>query len=311
MNNQVATLFFAFFTAASAHGLEILSEHAAFDPGGLERADITLKAAPGSPLLPALPVLIEISVSNPTSAELVLPVPTLSEYYNPSNTLDFFVALGPSEAPSTRISNVLPYFGPLKEGLRPEPAHLMSLRPGESWSAQVPVSYDWIVGSPRLVLQPGPVHLWARLCAVERDANRLWQVQRARGKTSNVLILEIKPPTAADAMALSDVMRLDQPWLLAAPGAAEHVLHGSDFEALRSLVDRYTNSVYALYAKAVLARMYAFGDRLDIHPSRKPNPATGLRLANEVLGDPRFILGESETKFRLRLQDEVREAQKH
>ena len=310
MKKQLATLLLAFLAAASARGLEILYTNATFNPGDLQRADITLRLTPGTPLLPGLPALIEVSVSNPTSAAMVLPVPTLSEHYNPGNTLDFFYARGAADAPPTRIANVLPYFGPLKEGLRTEPARLMSLHPGESWSVLVPVSYDWIVGNPRLVLQSGPVRLWAKLCAVEPDANGVWQVQRTRGKRSNVLSFEVKQPPAADATGLSDLMWLDHPWLLAAPEAAEHVLQGADFEALRNLVDRNTNSVYAIYAKAVLARMYAFGDRLDVHPSRTPDPATGLRLANEVLQDPRFVLGEPEGKFRLRLQAQVGERQK-
>jgi hypothetical protein len=286
-------------------GQEVVPDDVEFDPRALDRAEIQLQVIKTSPMLPRLPILVEVVISNPSAQDILIPLPTLSARENPYNTLDILSVRGRDTGTPGRTKYLIPTFTPWKEGLPPERPRLMRLRPNQSWSARIPVSCDWQGEDPKVIVDVGTLQLSAKLCAVERDPDGQWVVRRDQGKTSNVLRVEVPEPAGEDAAALTELMRRERSWLLCAPQAADHLTHGKDFQFLQEFAARHPRSAYALYAKAVLAHMLAWGDRLDLHPSRPPDLVSALRLLDEMLSDPRFLLRDDANELRRKLTSQA------
>lgn len=270
------------------------------DPREVQWIDLSLRIVTEGPYLPRLPVLLETVMSNPTSRDLSVARPTLSERDNTNNTLDVLYVRGPDTAPALRTECVLANFRPMKEGLLPRPPEWLVLKPRESRTIRFTVCYDWLSSrAPQLITDVGTLRLATRLCAVVRNKDGKLAVDRQAGKTSNVVTLTVAPPKGADADAAKELFARERPWLIAAPQAAEHVTHGDDFAFFRDFIAHYPQSTYAVYVKGVLAQMTAFGDRLDLNPKRPPDPAAAQALLDEVARNPRYaVRGEAEELLR-------------
>jgi len=283
-------------------GQEVVCASPEFDPIDLESVEVKLQVI--STVIPRLPFLMEIIVSNRSTQDIDIPMPTLSERDNPYNTLDIFYKSDGVDEPK-RVQFAVPTFAPWKEGLLSERPELMHLQAEQSWTVLVPISYDWHQYNPTLIVDTGILYLSAKLYALERDQMGEWVVRYDESKSSDTIEVKVYEPTGDDAAALSDLMCLDRPWLLSWPKSLENLPHGNDFHLIQDLVNRPPESLYDVYAKAALAYMLAFGDRLDLNPSRPPDRDLAIQLLDEVLQDPRFVLRDQAIELKRRLESMV------
>jgi len=260
---------------------------AGFDPAAAQQLQLTIRLADGKPLLPRLPVLLEITLTNPTGDTLIVPAPTPSTRDNPNTTLDVLVAR--DNADLRRIDQVLPDFGPYKENASAPDPEALRLAPGAQVTTHVPVSYDWDIDRPRPITDPGTLTFQARLHTPTRILGD-WSVDRDAGLQSNQLTVTIPEPTGHERAVYQALMRLPRPWLFAAPTVLDHAHAHEAFDFAQRVVLKHPDTTYALYARAALAHMHAAGSHDAMHPEhhREAAPRTAEHFANQVLADPRY-----------------------
>jgi hypothetical protein len=269
-------------------------------PNDLSAALVGVRVVAGLPASPRLPVMLEITVSNPTNRDIVLPVPTFSDRDNPWNTLDlFYTRNGVSR---TRVSNLVPVFGPWKEGLEPPLPALMKFIPGQRWTARVPLSYDWLSGEPNPIIEAGSLRVDARLCAVTRDARGSLNLDRNRGKDSLPLTISVASAGGANALALEDLAKAFEPWAVAAPESGDYLSAPQRLEFFEAFAARHPRSVYTPYAQALLAHLYVNGYKMAKASAVPADLARAAVLIGEAASSPLFALTADADELKSKVQ---------
>lgn len=247
----------------------------------LSRAVVGVRLVSRAPVQPRLPVLMEVTVTNPTATELKLPAPTLATKEGPNNTLDLYYAHN-GGAPQ-RIRFVVPDFSPWKEGIVPAAPAFRAFRPREVWSTTIPVSFDW-QGEPKPIVEIGSLQISARLCAVVQRGGGLI-VDRDLGVNSAVLVIEVREPAGNEKAALDDVRKLDRSWLLATPESATYLMDSPVETSIRGFSRKHPSTLYGRHAAVAEAR-FIIANRT----SSQQDLSLAAQYLNEALADPRFVL---------------------
>ena len=283
-----------------AFGQQPVPTTANMDPTDLASAAVTVRAVAGLPASPRLPVMLEITVSNPTNRDLIIPMPTLSDRDNPWNTLD--IVYSRAGLPEVRVSHLVPVFGAWKEGLEPPFATLARFAPNSQWVIRVPLSYDWLSESPAPVIEAGSIRVRASLCATVRDAKGNLIVDRSRCKDSQPLTISVAPAVGTDASAIAELLKTTSPWAISAPESGDYLSISSHLEPFESFATRYASSAYGPYAKALLAHLH-MSNRAP--GSRSPSPGSvsrALTLLDEATASPHFVLGRDADQLKAKAQ---------
>lgn len=283
-----------------AHGQQPVPVTTNMDVNDLASATVTVRAVAGLPAFPRLPVMLEITVSNPTNRDLILPMPTLSDRENPWNTLDIVYSRG--GLPEARVSHLVPVFGAWKEGLEPPFATLARFAPKSQWVTRVPLSYDWLSGSPAPIIEAGSIQIRASLCATVRDVKGNLKVDRSRSKDSQPLTISVAPAAGVDAAAVAELLKTTSPWAISAPESGDYLSISSHLEPFESFATRYASSPYGPYAKALLAHLHM---STRAPGSRLPSPdsvSRALTLLDEATASPHFVLARDAEQLRAKAQ---------
>lgn len=263
-------------------GVSLIGGPAHAAPAGVA---LEIAALDDAPRLSHVPILIQVTITNTTNGDVVVPEPTFSTRDNPYNTIDLL--FGSTADSLERVEYLIPNLAPWKEGLAPEAPGERALDAGESIVLEVAVSYSWRPDREALLVDSGTWYLQARYCALRTTTDGAVDMDRENGLLSNRIQVEVQAPEGAEAAALKTLRTSERPWLLAHPAAVMHVSQNSDFRRFQEIANMGAGE-YSRHAAAVVAYMYAEGNALDLNPGRPPQP----KVARQWLD--RAIAGKSE-----------------
>ncbi len=289
---RLSSITFAMAMLVSGFGVDANATPALNGAAALEHVEFDIALLDEAPVLPRLPILIEVRIKNVGARSIEVPHPVFSERYHDNYTVALDYRAVPDATGWREIGSVVPSPHVCHENAHSPAPEIMRLDPGRTLVAKVPVSYDWDIRLPRLIVKEGQLTLRARLMAVEAGPDGKPQLNPESFIESNVLKIDVPAPTGEAAAALAAIEKRREPWLIASPRMLESTIDEWGFMPfVQQIVANYPDTTYALYARASLAHLYAAGE-LEISKSnaRPPDWPAAIRTIRQVRGDPRYVL---------------------